>query len=91
MKIPCFRCGKEIDSPDNTDSDYITADDTIETVIEDGEPKDVVKTAIICPGCYKPDDKIIWGIHTEAARLAIKEKEAWEAAEKKAEDGRRKW
>ena len=33
MKIPCFRCGKEIDTPNDKNADYITALDTI--AIED--------------------------------------------------------
>lgn len=63
MIIPCFRCKKAIDRPDSSNADYIIAEDTIETVIEDGVPKDIQKTGIICPKCYKPTDFIIWGIH----------------------------
>ncbi|GAI86136.1 unnamed protein product, partial [marine sediment metagenome] len=29
MVIPCFRCGKEIDTPDEHNADYIMAEDTI--------------------------------------------------------------
>lgn len=29
MIIPCFRCGKEIDSPDASKADYIIAPDTV--------------------------------------------------------------
>lgn len=25
--------------------------------------KDIQKTGIVCPGCYKPTDKVIWGVH----------------------------
>ena len=29
MIIPCFRCGKEISSPDNSNADYVIADDMV--------------------------------------------------------------
>ncbi len=29
MKIPCFRCGKELDSPDVSNANYVIAPDTI--------------------------------------------------------------
>ncbi|MBA7658855.1 hypothetical protein ES703_66815 [subsurface metagenome] len=57
MIISCFRCGKEIDTPNPTNADYIIAEDTV----VDG----VQKTAIICPDCYKPSDFVIWGVHKE--------------------------
>lgn len=126
MIIPCFRCGKEIDTPNTSNADYIIAQDTIvkeprevllalkhnqATLIkeskmaeldEDGNPKypdlviadseydreeipnikaaktiggdlvklivevrnkDIQKTGIICPGCYKDTDFVIWGVH----------------------------
>ncbi len=115
MIIPCFRCGKEIDTPNASNADYITAPDTIvreprEVVIAlkhnqatlaklaknpdlelaDGEydaieipnletskaigedlakvitevrEKDIQKTGIICPGCYRDTDFVIWGMH----------------------------
>jgi len=28
MKIPCYRCGKEIDTPDEKNADYVMAEDT---------------------------------------------------------------
>jgi hypothetical protein len=28
MKIPCFRCGKGIDTPNNLNADYVIAEDT---------------------------------------------------------------
>jgi hypothetical protein len=28
MIIPCFRCGKEIDTPDSSNADYVIAEDT---------------------------------------------------------------
>lgn len=52
MKIPCFRCDKEIDTPDASNADYIIAPDTVDR-----------KTGIICPDCYKPTDTVIWGVH----------------------------
>ena len=55
MNINCFRCRKPINTPDNTNSDYVTAND----MIEDG----IQKTGIICPDCYKDTDFVIWGIH----------------------------
>ncbi|GAI45229.1 unnamed protein product [marine sediment metagenome] len=135
MIIKCFRCDKEIDTPDEHNADYIVAPDTIakelrETLIalkhnqatlakeaqmkevetyldEDGiteltrpkypdlaiadseydaieipnieaskaigedlvkviaevKDKDIQKTGIICPKCYKPTDTVIWGVH----------------------------
>ena len=64
MIIPCFRCGKELDSPDASTTDYIIAEDTIAMELEaDGTPKEVQKTGIICPDCYKPTDTVIWGMH----------------------------
>lgn len=135
MKISCFRCGKEIDAPNESNADYITAKDTIvkedtevfiayvhnqltrdldatmlerswqsdehgekhlrlkypDLVILDSQydqeevpnvvtaqkqfgedlvkvlaeirEKDVQKTGIICPKCYKLTDFVIWGVH----------------------------
>jgi len=62
MKAPntkCFRCGKEIDTPNSSNADYVIADDAI----DDG----VQKTAIICPDCYRDTDKVIWGVHGNKA------------------------
>ena len=77
MIIKCFRCDKGIDTPglkgeiiDDKptgktfyNADYIIASDTIETIIEDGLPKEIQKTGIICPDCYKDTDSVIWGAH----------------------------
>lgn len=63
MIIPCFRCGKEIDTPNSSNADYIMAKDTIETTIKDGKPEDIQKTGIICPDCYRDTDFVIWGVH----------------------------
>ncbi len=135
MIIPCFRCGKEIDTPDASNADYVITEDTVsreprevlialkhnqatlakearmaETktylaedgvseltrpkypglVIADSEyaqieipnieasrsigedlvkviaevkEKDIQKTGIICPNCYKDTDFVIWGVH----------------------------
>lgn len=126
MIIKCFRCGKEIDTPDSSNADYIIADDTVareprEMLIAlkhnqatlakrakmaeinpDGTPKhpdlkiadseydavevpsieasqgigedlvkviaeirekDIQKTGIICPDCYRDTDFVIWGMH----------------------------
>lgn len=143
MKIPCFRCGKEIESPDASNADYVIASDTVvresrETLIalkhnqatlgkqakmketkpildpdthkpigkqpkypdlriDDSEydeievssvkeayqvvgedlvrvkaemrEKDIQKTGIICPKCYKKTDFVIWGVHKKKAKL----------------------
>lgn len=156
MIIKCFRCGKEIDTPNSSNADYVIAQDTIareprdvlialkhnqatlekvDNIIEqwrleeaqevkeaqlnpdipledkpadlspDAKPtedfirsqfqdseydalevpdvvtaqgqfgedlvkviagvreKDIQKTGIICPDCYKPTDTVIWGVH----------------------------
>lgn len=133
MIIKCLRCGKEIDTPDNSKADYIVAEDTVvkeprEVLIalthnaatlakrakiiadstitldsgEKVEPsedfirnqfeedefdqteiprveaagplgavkvitkvkqKDIQKTGIICPECYRDTDFVIWGVH----------------------------
>lgn len=137
MIINCFRCGKEIDTPGNTNADYVIADDMVvkepretffalkhnqatlakaskmretkvyldadditeatelkypDLAIDDSEydaveipsveaskvigedlirvvvevkEKDIQKTGIICPDCYKPTDTVIWGVHKE--------------------------
>ena len=64
MIIKCFRCGKEMDSPDASNADYIIAEDTkaMEST-EDGTPIEIQKTGIICPNCYKSGDFVIWGVH----------------------------
>ena len=48
-----------------SNADYIMAEDTKVTEIQDGLPIDIQKTGIICPNCYKPTDTVIWGIHKE--------------------------
>jgi len=64
MIIPCFRCGKELNSPDASNADYIMAEDTKTMDMEaDGTPKEVQKTGVICPDCYRDTDFVIWGIH----------------------------
>lgn len=136
MILPCFRCGKEINTPDASNADYIIAPDTIvreprevfvalkhnlatsvkkakiitdntvtldsgvkvlptedyiQNQFQDDEyddievesipaaqkqfgedlvkvvtgvrEKDIQKTGIICPGCYKKTDNVIWGVH----------------------------
>lgn len=126
MIIKCFRCGKDIDTPNNSNADYIIAEDTIvkeprevflalkhnpatrgkeskiaeldeegdqrypDLVIADSEydqeeipnteaaktigvdlvkvvvgvrEKDIQKTGVICPDCYKDTDFVIWGVH----------------------------
>ena len=63
MIIECFRCGKKIDTPNPSNADYIIAEDTKETTIEDGLPKEIQKTGIICPEDHKDTDLVIWGVH----------------------------
>jgi len=123
MKIPCFRCGAEIDTPgivgrdkkgqEVYNADYVIAQDMIvkeprsvllalihnpatlakkeeQTDIKDEEydaveiPNfeasktmtsdvakvvceerllDIEKSGVVCPGGYKPDDTVIWGVH----------------------------
>jgi len=64
MLIPCFRCGKQLDSPNASNADYIIAEDTkVTELAEDGTPMEVQKTGIICPDCYKDTDIVIWGVH----------------------------
>lgn len=137
MIIKCYRCNKKIDTPSNSNADYVIADDTVvreprETLIalkhnqatldkrakmvetesiidsetheeigrklkypnlkiEESEydevavssvkeanqtigedlvkvkaetrEKDIQKTGIICPDCYRGTDFVIWGIH----------------------------
>ena len=55
MLIPCDRCGKQLNSPDAGNADYV--------LTKDG-------TAIICVECYRPGDKLIWGYHKEPAPAA---------------------
>ncbi|MBA7485440.1 hypothetical protein ES707_20986 [subsurface metagenome] len=114
MIIPCFRCGKKIDTPNASNADYIMAEDTKgqeireslvalkhnqSTLEKQGNKEEVTdeeydaiavasyeeaernlgedlvkvivklaeveiqKTGIICPGCHKPTDTVIWGVH----------------------------
>ena len=135
MIIPCFRCQKQIDTPNASNADYIIAMDTVakeprETLVAlkhnqdtlkkqvrmleteiyllpDGseskrikypnltiadneydrvevpsiqearknisedlvkviveiQEKDIQKTGVVCPDCYKSTDTIIWGVH----------------------------
>ena len=117
MIIKCFRhlanfgVELELERADNTNADYVIAEDTkadeLRTVImalynnsvtiakaTKSEPisdseydaveiatlaeavnavkvksevrlKTIQKTGLICPNCYKPTDKLIWGIHKE--------------------------
>lgn len=142
MIIPCHRCGEEIDSPNETNADYVIASDTIvreptevfialkhnqatlqkasdiiaqwrkdtakiRELLPDERPtpefivsqfqdnefdaaevpsvfaaheqfgedlfkvtvevreKDIQKTGIVCPDCYRPNDFVIWGVHKE--------------------------
>ena len=37
-------------------------EDLVKVVAEVRE-KDIQKTGIICPDCYKPTDSVIWGVH----------------------------
>ena len=52
MIIKCFRCQREIESPNASNADYIMAEDVPDN-----------KTAIVCPECYKGADAVIWGAH----------------------------
>lgn len=126
MIIKCFRCGKEIDTPDSSNADYVIANDMVarepvEVLValkhnqatltkrkrmleldEAGNPKypdlavadneydaieipnfeaskgigedlvkvvaeirekDIQKSGIICPDCYRDTDFVIWGVH----------------------------
>ena len=64
MIIPCLRCGKEIDTPDASNADYVMAEDTKAIELAgDGTPVEIQKTGVICPNCYKPTDAVIWGMH----------------------------
>ena len=63
MKIPCFRCGKPIEGAGDHNADYVMADDTIETSNKKGQPKETHKTGLVCPGCWKPSDTVLWGVH----------------------------
>jgi DNA-directed RNA polymerase subunit RPC12/RpoP len=66
MIISCFRCQKELESPNSSNADYIMAEDTkVTELAKDGTPVEIQKTGIICPDCYKLTDKVIWGIHKE--------------------------
>ena len=57
MIIPCFRCGKELNSPNAFNADYIMAEDTKEG--------DIQKTGIVCLDCYRDTDFVIWGVHKD--------------------------
>lgn len=64
MIIPCFRCKKELESPNASNADYIMAEDTkAMELAEDGTPIEIQKTGVICPDCHKATDTIIWGVH----------------------------
>ena len=64
MIIPCFRCGKGLESPNASNADYIIAEDTkVMELAEDGTPAEIQKTGVICPECWKPTDIVIWGVH----------------------------
>lgn len=48
-------------------------EDLIKVVAEIRE-KDIQKTGIICPACYKPTDIVIWGVHkAKVEALELKE------------------
>jgi len=32
-------------------------------VVAEVQEKDIQKTGIVCPDCWKPTDKLIWGVH----------------------------
>lgn len=77
MNIPCFRCKKLIPEANPRNADYIIARDIVSNETqpvkkplwkrifskEKTEIKAVQKTAIICPDCYRPGDRVIWGVH----------------------------
>ncbi len=126
MRIACIRCGKEIDTPDSTNADYVIASDMVTKepravvlafkhnqatldkqakmtelnpdgslkypdmaidideydvvevpsieaakalsedlvkVVTEINERDVQKTGIICPECYRSTDFVIWGVH----------------------------
>lgn len=113
MIIPCFRCGKGIDTPDSSNADYVIAADMVAReprevllalrhnqatlakqakgqdiadseydsieipdiearktigedlvkVVAEMREKDIQKTGVICPGCRRPTDFVIWGVH----------------------------
>lgn len=128
MIIPCYRCGKPLESPDAANADYVIGKDTItreprgvlialkhnqatlakeakmkevdgegkpkypDLAIKDSEydaieianieaskaigedlvkviaevrEKDIQKTGVVCPGCYRGSDIVIWGVHKE--------------------------
>jgi len=56
-----MRCSKKIDTPDSKNADYVLSKDFI--VKEGG--KNIQKSGIVCPNCYKPADFVIWGVHKE--------------------------
>jgi hypothetical protein len=49
---------REIESPNQ-----IQTDDELALTYTAVEPREVQKTAIVCPGCSNADDEIIWGVH----------------------------
>ena len=53
MIIECYRCRKPIDTPNASNADYVVGVDT-------GD-----KTAIVCTGCWRDDDTVIWGKHKD--------------------------
>ena len=57
------RENQNINMPNDSNADYIMAEDTIETIVENGVPKEIQKTGVICPECYRDTDFVIWGIH----------------------------
>ena len=54
MNIPCNRCQKLLDSPDKRNAYYIT-----ELTI-DKDKVLVRRNIIICKGCKKEKDEVIW-------------------------------
>jgi len=53
MIIRCSRCGKEIDTPNASNADYVMAT----------KPDGSDGTHINCPKCYRKTDIVIWGVH----------------------------
>lgn len=39
-------------------------EDLVKVIVKPTEVE-IQKTGVICPGCYKPTDAIIWGVHKE--------------------------
>ncbi|MBA7618330.1 hypothetical protein ES703_25651 [subsurface metagenome] len=48
----------------NVETTKAIGEDFVRVVVEIRD-KDIQKTGIICPECYKPTDTVIWGVHKE--------------------------